>query len=266
MRITLHAVGGYDEVGRNMTCLEIGNDAIILDMGIYLDRYVPLQDNIDELTAQQLIQEDAIPNDGKIFQLRNKVKAIILSHAHLDHIGAIPWLASHYNCPIFSTPYTVEILKRMKREKSFFELKNKLVTITPNSTYNISKNIDVEFIHTTHSIIQPSMVNISIPQGNILYSLDYKFDNHPIIGKRTNKKKLRKLGKGNTIALIVDSTNAEEEKKTFSESVAREMLKDVLLGMETEEHGIIITTFSSHVARLKSIFEIGKSFPHMLQD
>ncbi len=259
MRITLHAVGGYDEVGRNMTCLEIGNDAIILDMGIYLDRYVPLQDNIDELTAQQLIQEDAIPNDGKIFQLRNKVKAIILSHAHLDHIGAIPWLASHYNCPIFSTPYTVEILKRMKREKSFFELKNKLVTITPNSTYNISKNIDVEFIHTTHSIIQPSMVNISIPQGNILYSLDYKFDNHPIIGKRTNKKKLRKLGKGNTIALIVDSTNAEEEKKTFSESVAREMLKDVLLGMETEEHGIIITTFSSHVARLKSIFEIGKS-------
>lgn len=259
MKITLHAVGGYDEVGRNMTCLEIGNEAIILDMGIYLDRYVPLQDNIDELSPQQLIQEDAIPNDDKISHLKNKVKAIILSHAHLDHTGAIPWLASHYNCPIFSTPYTIEVLKRMQKEKNFFNLKNKLITISPNSTYNISKNIDVEFIHTTHSIIQPSMVNISFSQGNILYALDYKFDNHPIIGKRTNKKKLRKLGKGNTIALIVDSTNAEEEKKTFSESVAREMLKDVLLGMETEEHGIIITTFSSHVARLKSIFEIGKS-------
>ena len=259
MKIVLHAIGGYDEVGRNMTCLEIGNEAIILDMGIYLDRYVPLQDNIDELSPQQLMQEDAIPNDTKISHLRKKVKAIVLSHAHLDHIGAIPWLASHYNCPIFSTPYTIEILKRMKKEKSFFELKNKLITINPNSTYNLSRNIDIEFIHTTHSIIQPSMVNISFPQGNILYALDYKFDNHPIIGKKTNKKKLRKLGKGNTIALIIDSTNAEEEKKTFSESVAKEMLKDVLLGMETDKHGIIITTFSSHVARLKSIFDIGKS-------
>ncbi len=258
MKIALHAVGGYEEVGRNMSCLEIEKEAIILDMGIYLDRYIPLQDNIDMLSPQQLMQEDAIPDNTTISHVRKKVKAIVLSHAHLDHIGAIPWLASHYNCPIFSTPYTMEILKRMKSEKSF-DLKNKLITITPNSTYKISKNIEIEFIHTTHSIIQASMINISFPQGNILYSLDYKFDNHPAIGKRTNKKRLRKLGNGNTIALIIDSTNAEEEKKTFSESVAREMLRDVLLGMETEGHGIIITTFSSHVARLKSIFDIGKS-------
>ncbi|KAA0004470.1 MAG: ribonuclease J [Thermoplasmata archaeon] len=257
MDIVLHAVGGYDEVGRNMTCLEIGDEAVIIDMGLYLDRYVPLQDDEEKLTYQKLVQEDAIPNDGSISHLRKKIKAIILSHAHLDHIGAVRWMASRYNCPILSTPYTIEILKKMKQNKSF-ELKNKLITINPNSTYRISKNIGVEFIHVTHSIIQASMVNISLPQGNILYSLDYKFDNHPIVGSKTNKKRLKQLAKENVIALILDSTNAEEEKKTFSESVAKEMLRDVLLGMETEGHAIIVTTFASHIARLKSIFDMGK--------
>jgi len=188
--------------------------------------------------------------------LKKKVKAIVLSHAHLDHIGAVPWLASRYNCPILSTPYTVEILKRMEKNKSF-KIQNKVLTINPNSRYRVSKNIEIEFIHTTHSIVQASMVNISLPQGNILYSLDYKFDNRPIVGKKTNKTRLRKLGKEGVMALIVDSTNAEAEKKTFSESVAREMLRDVLLGMETEGHGVIVTTFASHIARLKSIFDMG---------
>ncbi len=255
--ITLYAVGGYDEVGRNMTCLEIGDEAIILDMGLYLDRYVPLQDE-ESLSYKKLIREDAIPNDNAISKVRKKVKAIVLSHAHLDHIGAVPWLASRYNCPILSTPYTVEILKKMEKNKSF-KMENKLLTINPNSRYRVSRNIEIEFIHTTHSIVQASMINISTPQGNILYSLDYKFDNHPIVGKRTNKSRLRKLGKEDVIALIVDSTNAEEEKKTFSESVAREMLKDVLLGMENEGHGIIVTTFASHIARLKSIFDMGNA-------
>ncbi|MEA2054572.1 MAG: RNase J family beta-CASP ribonuclease [Candidatus Thermoplasmatota archaeon] len=258
MNIVLHAVGGYEEVGRNMTCLEIGKEAVILDMGVYLDRYVPLQDNAGKLSYQKLVQEDAIPNDSVISPLRKKVKAIILSHAHLDHIGAIPWIASRYNCPIFSTPYTTEILKSMKKDKSS-ELKNKLVAINPNFTYRISKNIEVEFIHTTHSIIQASMVNISFSEGNILYALDYKFDNNPVVGKKTNKTRLRELGNGGTTALIIDSTNAEAENKTFSESVAREMLRDVLLGMETEGHGIIVTTFSSHIARLKSIVDMGRS-------
>ncbi|HHH78258.1 MAG TPA: RNase J family beta-CASP ribonuclease [Thermoplasmatales archaeon] len=255
MNITLHAVGGYDEVGRNMTCLEVGDEAVILDMGLYLDRYVPLQDE-ENLPYKKLIQEDAIPNDSTISNLKKKVKAIVLSHAHLDHIGAVPWLASRYNCPILSTPYTVEILKRMEKNKSF-KIQNKVLTINPNSRYRVSKNIEIEFIHTTHSIVQASMVNISLPQGNILYSLDYKFDNRPIVGKKTNKTRLRKLGKEGVMALIVDSTNAEAEKKTFSESVAREMLRDVLLGMETEGHGVIVTTFASHIARLKSIFDMG---------
>jgi len=257
MDITLHAVGGYEEVGRNMTCLEIGKEAVILDMGIYLDRYVPLQDNLDQLSVQKLIHEDAIPDPHPIGKLRKKVKAIILSHAHLDHIGAVRWLASYYKCPILTTPYATEILRNMDEGSSIME-SNKVVSISPNSSYRVSDTIEVEFILATHSIIQAAMVNIILPQGNILYSLDYKFDNQPIIGQSTNKRRLRQLGKENTIALIVDSTNAEQETKTYSESVAREMLRDVLLGMETKGHGIVVTTFSSHTARQKSIYDVAR--------
>jgi len=258
MDITLHALGGYEEVGRNMTCLEIGSEAVILDMGIYMDRYVPLQDKIDQMSTKRLIQEDAIPDDGPIANIRNKVKAIVLSHAHLDHIGAAKRLASQYDCPIYTTPYVTEIL-RQKEEADNFNLKNKIVSISPNSSYQVSDTIEIEFILATHSVIQASMVNIITPAGNILYSLDYKFDNQPTIGQTTNKERLRQLGKENTMALIVDSTNAEKENKTYSESVAREMLRDVLLGMETEGHGVIVTTFSSHTPRLKSIFDVGKA-------
>jgi ribonuclease J len=257
MDITVHALGGYEEVGRNMTCLEIGDEAVILDMGIYLDRYIPLQDDINQLSMQKLVREDAIPDPHPIGKLRKKVKAIVLSHAHLDHIGAVRWLSSFYNCPILTTPYTSEILKKTGPAEGF-ELENQLISISPNSSYQISDTISIEFILATHSIIQASMVNVSVPQGNILYSLDYKFDNQPIIGQTTNKRRLRQLGKENTLALIVDSTNAEQETKTYSESVAREMLRDVLLGMETKDHGIICTTFASHIARQKSIFDVAK--------
>jgi ribonuclease J len=257
MDVKLYALGGYEEVGRNMTCLEIGNEAVILDMGVYMDRYVPLQDQIQQCSTKTLIKEDVIPDDRPIHHLRKKMKAIVLSHAHLDHIGAVFWLSSNYDCPIFTTPYTNKILQQ-KVKNNQVQLKNKIISITPNSSYKISDKIEIEFIHVTHSVIQSSMINIITSKGNVLYSLDYKFDNHPVIGQTTNKQRLRELGKEHMLALIVDSTNAEKENKTYSESVAREMLRDVILGMETEKHGVIVSTFSSHIARLKTILDVSK--------
>jgi len=257
MNVKLYALGGYEEVGRNMTCLEIGDEAVILDMGVYMDRFVPLQDQIQQCSTQTLIKEDVIPDDKPIHHLRKKMKAIILSHAHLDHIGAAFWLSSNYDCPIFTTPYTNKILQQ-KEKNNQVQLKNKLISLTPNSSYKISDKIEIEFILATHSVIQSSMINIITSEGNVLYSLDYKFDNHPVIGQTTNKQRLRELGKEHILALIVDSTNSEKENKTYSESVAREMLRDVVLGMETEKHGVIVSTFSSHIARLKTILDVSK--------
>jgi len=255
MNIKIYGLGGFDEVGRNMTCVEVGNEAIILDMGVYMDRFVPFQDEIKQCSSKKLINEDVIPDDRPIHHLKKKMKAIVLSHAHLDHIGAIFWLAGYYDVPILTTPYTSRILQQ-KEANNGTKLKNKQICISPNSSYKISDKITIEFILATHSVIQSCMINVVTPKGNILYSLDYKFDNHPVIGQTTNKQRLRQLSKDHTLALIVDSTNAEKENKTYSESVAKEMLRDVILGMETDKQGMFVTTFSSHIARQKTIMDV----------
>jgi ribonuclease J len=257
MDVKIYAIGGYEEVGRNMTCVEIGNEALILDMGVYMDRYVTFQDQIQKCTTKTLIKEDVIPDDSCIHHIKDKVKGIVLSHAHLDHIGAVFWLSSFYNCSILTTPYTSKILQ-LKEKNDQLDIKNKIICIMPNSSYSLSDNLEVEFILATHSVIQSSMINIITPVGNILYSLDYKFDNHPVIGQTTNKQRLKELGNEHTLALIVDSTNAEKESKTYSESVCQEMLRDIILGLETHNHGVFVTTFSSHIARLKIVYDVTK--------
>ncbi|RLF49921.1 MAG: ribonuclease J [Thermoplasmata archaeon] len=247
--IRIYGIGGYEEVGRNMTCIEVDDEAIILDMGLYMDRFVALQEKDIEMSYENLLAEDAIPYDGVINHLKNKIKGIVVSHAHLDHIGAIKWLYSRYNVPIITTPYTAEIIEKNVKVK-------KLIRVNINSGYKFSKNIAIDFINVTHSVPQASIINVKTKYGSILYGLDYKNDSHPIVGRKTNMKKLKELD--DVLLLIADSTNADEEKKTFSEIIAKEMLRDIVLGMETDGKAIFITTFSSHIARHKSILAIAK--------
>ena len=120
----------------------------------------------------------------------------------------------------------------------------------------LSENVEIEFTNITHSTLDCAMVIVHTKYGQIVYTLDFKLDNHPVIGEKPNYSRLRSLN--NVRALILDSLYAKEEVKTPSEKVAREMLKDVLLGTNNKGKAIIITTFSSHLARLKSIIDIGK--------
>ena len=196
----------------------------------------------------------AIPNDTVISSWQNKVKAIIISHCHLDHLGAVPYLANKYNCPIIATPYTIEVLRGTLRDDKLM-LKNQLKPLNSNSSLKISDNIEVEFLHVNHSTLQTVIVVLHTKEGDIVYSNDFKFDNSPVIGQIPDYSKLKKL---NTFALITDSLYADTEGKTPSEKVAREILKEVMLGTYNEMNAIIVTTFSSHIARLKSIIEFGK--------
>lgn len=247
--LKIHAVGGYNEVGKNMTCIEMDSDAIILDMGLYMDRFVAVQDR-KELNKDILLSEDAIPDDKVIKGMKEKIRAIVATHAHLDHIGAIKWMASEYKCPIITTPYTARIIKR--NAKSIKNVKS----VNVNSSYKVSKEIEIEFINVTHSVPQSAIVNVKTRYGSIVYALDYKNDNHPTLGRKTNIKKLKEID--DVLLLVADSTNADEERKTFSENIAREMLKDIIMGMEINDNALFLTTFSSHIARLRSMFQISK--------
>jgi len=137
-------------------------------------------------------------------------------------------------------------------------MKNKMRKLACNSFFQVSKNIKVEFINITHSTPHTVMVALHTKYGIILYANDFKFDNFPTIGDKPNYKRMKELGKKGVLCLIVDSTYSRSHMKTPSESVAKEMLKDVLLGTGNKGKAIFVSTFSSHIARLRTIVELGK--------
>ncbi len=260
--IKLYTIGGYSEVGKNMTALQIGNDVILLDCGLYLPAVIELEEKEKAAINEKRLRDiGALPNDLLLHRLglRSKVRAIIASHAHLDHIGAIPYIAPAYNAEIISTPFSIELLKTILRDDNL-KLNNRIKALQPNSScvINGEKQHKVELINVTHSTLQTAMIAVHTAQGVVLYANDFKFDNTPIVGKKPNYERLKEIAKEGVIALIVDSLYAGDERKTPSEKIARGLLEDVLLTTSNENACIIITTFSSHIARLKSIVDFGK--------
>lgn len=257
--INVCSIGSYSEVGKNMTAVRVGNETIILDIGFYLPALIDFEEGGGDrktLNRETLIKIGAIPDDNVINEWADSVKAIVLSHAHLDHIGAVPMLAPKYNAPVIGTPYTIEVLKTMMADDKL-TIKNKIKVMNINSKMQVSENISIELINVTHSTLQTAMIAIHTKEGTILYANDFKFDNHPIVGKKTNIKRLKELGNENVKLLIVNSMYSNSDQKTPSEKVAREMLKDVLLGTENSENIIFATTFASHIARLSSLVSLG---------
>ncbi|MBD3249481.1 RNase J family beta-CASP ribonuclease [Candidatus Woesearchaeota archaeon] len=260
MPIEIYTVGGYNEVGKNCTAIKVDDEVIICDMGIHLESYIKYTEDEDiiNLSPSKLMEAGAIPNIRIINDIRDKVKAIIPTHAHLDHVGAIPFLAERFeNAEILGTPYATQVLSTILKDENM-SIPNDIKTLNPNAKYQISKNIKIEFINMTHSTPQTVMVAIHTKYGIILYSNDFKFDSSPVLGKKPNFERLKDIGKKGIFALICDSTYAPLKSKTPSESVARAMLKEVMLGTESKGKAVVITTFSSHLARLKSIIEFGK--------
>ncbi len=257
--IEIRTLGGYGEVGKNCTAVRIDDEVVILDMGIHLENYIAYTEDEDlvPLTAKELIKAKAVPDISYIKEWRKDVKAIIPTHAHLDHIGAIPFLSNRFNAEILATPYTCSVLKKILKDEKI-SLKNTLKKINPNSRYKISDKITVEFINITHSTPHTVMIVLHTPYGILIYANDFKFDLSPTLGQKPNMKRIEELGKKGVLALFVECLYSGYPRKTPSERVAKEMLKEVMLGTKNKGKAVVITTFSSHLARLKSIVEFGK--------
>jgi ribonuclease J len=258
--VDICTVGGYNEVGKNMTAIKIGDSTIIMDMGLHIESFVRFKgdEEVEQTSANALLKADAIPDDRCIEDWKKTVKLIVPTHAHLDHVGAIPYMADKYGVPVVGTPYTIEVLKTILRDEKF-KIKNQLRVLNTNSTMRVNKEITLEFINVTHSTPQTVIAALHTREGTILYANDFKFDSNPTLGSKPNFERLQELGrKGQVKALIVDGTRATRSGKTPSESIAREMLREVMLDTDSKNGMVIVTTFSSHLARLKSIIEFGK--------
>jgi ribonuclease J len=212
---------------------------------------------IENMHSLDLIKIKAIPDDTLMNAVEGTVKAIVCTHGHLDHIGAIPKLAHRYNAPIISTPYTTELIRQQISGEQKFGVNNKLFSLKSGQRYTLSQTLVLEFVRMQHSIIDTVVAVLHTPEGAIVYACDWKLDRTPVIGEVPDFARLRQIGKEGkgVLALIVECTNIERSGRCPSERIARNLVRDTITSYEDDKNAILVSTFSSHIARVKTIAE-----------
>ena len=261
MEIEIATIGGYEEVGRQMTAVRAGDDIVIFDMGLNLSK-VLIHDNLqtESMHSLDLIDMGAIPDDRIMSELSGDVKAIVPTHGHLDHIGAIPKLAHRYDAPIVGSPFTIALVEDQIQDENKFSVDNDRVTMEAGETMSIGDHNELEFVNVTHSIIDAINPVLHTPEGAIVYGLDKRIDHTPVIGDPIDMDRFREIGRegDGVLCYIEDCTNANKKGRTPSEAVARKQLQDVLYSLEDFDGGIVATTFASHIARVSSLVEFAR--------
>ena len=234
------ALGGLGEVGKNMYCIMHGNELIIIDSGVLFPE------------SDLLGIDYVIPDYTFLKENESKIKGLFITHGHEDHIGSIPFLLQTVNIPVIYAPNQAANLIKKKLAERNIGYDN--IVIYDESSNIKFKNIEVEFIATTHSIPDSFAIVVKTPNGVIVESGDYKFDLSPI-GPMANLQKMARIGEKGVTLLMNESTNAEKEGLSISESKVDARLSDLF---RRQNGRIIVATFASNVYRLKHIIETAK--------
>ncbi len=237
-------LGGLNEIGKNMNVFEYGNDAIILDCGMAFPD--------DDMPGVDIV----IPEITYLHKISDKIRAIVLTHGHEDHIGAIPYVLKEFNVPVYGTRLTLGILKNKLAEHGILN-SAKLINLEAGDTVKIGA-FKVEFIHTNHSIADAVAIALHTPAGVILHTGDFKIDPTPIDGGMIDLARIGELGNKGILALMSDSTNADRSGFTMSESTIGKTF-DNLFDRGADKR-IIIATFASNVHRVQQI--VNSAYTH----
>ncbi len=252
----VYTIGGYNEVGKNMTAVEVNNEVVIFDMGYSMEKIVTMEEEERNESAEAMMAMGAIPDDS-VLKGKNVV-GIVINHGHLDHCGAVPKLAEKYRCPIIATPYTHEVIKNLLDDEGKGYMRDRLVNLTPGQTMGLGSGFTLEFIHITHSIPQTVLSALHTKEGTVVYANDYKLDDDPTFDKKPDYKRIKQLGRQGVKLLISECVRVTEHSITPPERVAKRLVKyalDKAYEYEEERAATIITTFASHIARLRNIID-----------
>lgn len=241
-KLRIIPLGGLNEIGKNMTVIEYGNDILVVDCGIGFP-------DEDEMPGIDLV----IPDITYLENNRDRVRGIVLTHGHEDHIGAIPYILQKLSVPIYGTRLTLGIIENKLQEHTL-PWKADLRCVKAGDVIRLGASFTVEFIHVNHSIADACALAINTPLGMLVHTGDFKLDLTPIDGDMMNITRLGELGRDGVLMLMCESTNAERPGHTPSEKKVGKSL-EMIFTMNPEKR-IVIATFSSNVHRVQQIIDI----------
>lgn len=242
-KLKIIPLGGLNEIGKNLTVYEYGNDLIAVDCGLGFPD--------EDMYGVDMV----IPDVSWLVQNRARLKAIVLTHGHEDHIGALPYVLKELNVPVYATKLTAGLVGIKLEEHGMLET-TKIITVEAGETFKVGC-FSIELIHINHSIADSVALAIRTPIGVVIHTGDFKIDVTPIQGGMADIARLGELGKEGVLALLSDSTNVERPGYSESESKVGESFDQLFKGCEKR---IIVTTFASNIHRIQQIINVAARY------
>ncbi len=236
-------LGGLGEIGLNMTVFRYGEDIIAVDAGLMFPE--------EEMLGVDVV----IPDFSYLLDNREKVRGIIITHGHEDHIGAIPYLLMEMNIPVYGTPLTIGLISEKLKEHDLNE-KSNLIPIRPGEVIELG-SFSVEGIRITHSIVDGIGIGITTPVGRVVHTGDFKFDQTPVDGQLLDVHRFADYGNMGTLVLLSDSTNSERDGYCLSEREVGVAFNEIFAGAKKR---IIVATFASNIHRIQQVIDAAAKY------
>ncbi|TCP70081.1 ribonuclease J [Baia soyae] len=236
-KLLIFALGGMDEIGKNMYAIQYGNDIVVIDAGLMFP---------DE---EMLGIDVVIPDVSYLVENQDKVRGIIITHGHEDHIGGLPYILKQLKVPLYATQLTMGLIEHKLREAHVHDIKRTVIHVNSELTLG---QLKATFFQTNHSIPDSVGVCVDTPEGAVVHTGDFKFDMTPVNDQYADLHRMAELGKKGVLCLLSDSTNAERPGFTGSEQSVGESLK------ETFRHAkqrVIVATFASNIHRIQQVVD-----------
>lgn len=236
-------LGGVGEIGKNMTVLEYGDDIMVIDAGLSFPT--------EEMPGIDIV----VPDISYLVENKDRVRGIVITHGHEDHIGGLPYTLNEIHCPIYGSKLTLALVQNKMKEHP--KVKVKYEVVNPHDTIELGC-FKVEFLHVNHSIVGAYAVSITTPVGIVFHTGDFKIDLQPVDGQTTDLKRMEEIGKQGVLLLMCESTNVEKAGHSMSESKVGESLNAIFA--ENIGKRIFIATFASNVHRIQQITNLAEKY------
>lgn len=241
-KLSIFALGGVGEIGKNMYVVQYANDIVVIDCGLKFPE--------EDMLGIDMV----IPDISYLTENRDKVRAILITHGHEDHIGGLPYVLKHLNVPVYATRLTMGLIEGKLKEAGLLG-DTKRIVITADSELTLG-SVTASFFRTNHSIPDSVGVCLDTPEGRVVHTGDFKFDHTPVNDQYADLQRMAEIGKQGVLALLSDSTNAERPGFTPSEKTVGTAIEEVF---RSAKQRVVIATFASNVHRIQQVIDAAEA-------